>query len=243
MSVFNYIDTFFFISLGITFVLLLLLVLHFKNRLVTLEEKTDTIFEIVNNMVQELNSMKRFHYSAQPPTTVSGSIHTIYDNTGSLNTFAGGKILISDDEDDDSDSESDSDDDDTDDDTADDDSDDGLEVNIINDPCFSQLNVESMDLHDIDAASSSEQEIKMVEINIGEPIVDIDIEKVDHEISTAETEEFAKEDGSLHGDTENKDIHTMTLPELRKLASLRGINHSNKLKKGELIQLLEKESL
>jgi hypothetical protein len=35
----------------------------------------------------------------------------------------------------------------------------------------------------------------------------------------------------------------MTLPELRKMASLRGINHSNKLKKGELIQLLEKESL
>jgi hypothetical protein len=239
MSVFNYIDTFFFISLGITFVLLLLLVLHFKNRLVTLEEKTDTIFEIVNNVVQELNNMKRFHYSAQPHTSIPGPgpIHTIYDNTGALNSFATGKIFISDDEDDDSeDDDEDDEDEDSENDSEDDDLDDGLEVNIIHEAA---LNIESTDLNDIPVLSS-ENEIKMVEINIGEPIVDIDVEKLDNSIPP-ETE--APDDGSVHGDTENKDIHTMTLPELRKLASSRGINHSNKLKKGELIQLLEKESI
>ena len=59
MGLFNFIETFFFISLGITFVLILLLVYHFKQRMSTLEQKGDTMFEIINNMVQELTSVKR----------------------------------------------------------------------------------------------------------------------------------------------------------------------------------------
>jgi hypothetical protein len=58
MGIFNYIDTFFFISLGITFILILLLVFHFKQRIATLENKNDTMFEIINNIVQELSSIK-----------------------------------------------------------------------------------------------------------------------------------------------------------------------------------------
>jgi cell division protein FtsN len=58
MEIFNYIDTFFFISLGITFVLILLLVFHFKQRVSLLEEKTDTMFEIINNVVKEIVSIK-----------------------------------------------------------------------------------------------------------------------------------------------------------------------------------------
>lgn len=237
MSVFNYIDTFFFISLGITFVLLLLLVFHFKSRLVVLEEKTDTIFEIVNNMVQELNNMKRFHYSSHPQACSIETIQTLYDNK-TLNMNTSGKILISDDE---GDYESDDDDDESDSDSSSDrDSEydinenlDGLEVNIINDK--EELIIESTELHDEVVPS----EIKMVEINISEPITDIDIEKVDHDITTS-----IEEDSAQQCEIENKDIHTMTLPELRKLASSRGItNNLSKLKKGELIQILEKESL
>ena len=220
--------------------LLLLLVFHFKSRLVVLEEKTDTIFEIVNNMVQELNNMKRFHYSAQPQTCSPGTIHTIYDNK-TLNVNTSGKILISDDE---GDYESDDDDDESDSDSdssRDRDSEydinenlDGLEVNIINND-KEELIIESTELHDEVVPS----EIKMVEINISEPITDIDIEKVDHDITTS-----IEEDSTQQDDIENKDIHTMTLPELRKLASSRGItNNLSKLKKGELIQILEKESL
>lgn len=59
MGLFNFIETFFFISLGITFVLILLLVYHFKQRMSSLEEKGDTMFEIINNIVEELTSVKR----------------------------------------------------------------------------------------------------------------------------------------------------------------------------------------
>jgi len=58
MGLFNYIDTFFFISLGITFILILLLVFHFKQRILTMEHKTDTMFEIINNIVKELTMVK-----------------------------------------------------------------------------------------------------------------------------------------------------------------------------------------
>jgi len=59
MGFFNLIETFFFLSLGITFVLILLLVYHFKQRLTSLENKCDTVFEIISNMVQELNTLRQ----------------------------------------------------------------------------------------------------------------------------------------------------------------------------------------
>ena len=58
MSVFNFMETFFFISLGITFILILLLVYHFKQRLSTLEQKSDTMFDIINNIVKEMMVIK-----------------------------------------------------------------------------------------------------------------------------------------------------------------------------------------
>jgi len=59
MGLFNFMETFFFISLGITFVLILLLVYHFKQRMTVIEEKNDTMFQIINNVVKEMGSMKQ----------------------------------------------------------------------------------------------------------------------------------------------------------------------------------------
>jgi len=58
MASFQFIDTFFFISLGITFALLLLLVYHFKQRISSIEQKTDTLFEIIQNLTKELGITK-----------------------------------------------------------------------------------------------------------------------------------------------------------------------------------------
>ena len=55
---YNFLETFFFISLGITFILIALLVYHFKHRISTVEQKTDTLFEIMNNIVKELSILK-----------------------------------------------------------------------------------------------------------------------------------------------------------------------------------------
>jgi len=51
-------ESFFILSLGITFVLVLFLVYHFKQRLTILENKCDTTFEIINNVVSELGNIR-----------------------------------------------------------------------------------------------------------------------------------------------------------------------------------------
>ena len=49
-------ETFFFVSLAITFVLILFLVYHFRQKFTSLETKCDTMFEIINNIVTEMNN-------------------------------------------------------------------------------------------------------------------------------------------------------------------------------------------
>lgn len=59
MGFFNILETFFFISLAITFVLIIMLVYHFKARLTNVENKYDTMFGIMHNMVGELKGIKK----------------------------------------------------------------------------------------------------------------------------------------------------------------------------------------
>ena len=58
MGFFNILETFFFISLAITFVLIMMLVYHFKGRITVLEQKSDTMFGIMNNIVKEMRTIK-----------------------------------------------------------------------------------------------------------------------------------------------------------------------------------------
>lgn len=60
MNMFNFMETFFFISLGITFILILLLVYHFKQRILAVEQKGDTLFEIINNLIMETSTLKQY---------------------------------------------------------------------------------------------------------------------------------------------------------------------------------------
>lgn len=76
MGVFNFMETFFFLSLGITFVLILLLVYHFKQRLATVEAKSDTMFDIMNTMVKEMGVIKAMasRSLSMPPPFFQGGI-------------------------------------------------------------------------------------------------------------------------------------------------------------------------
>jgi hypothetical protein len=69
MAFFNWIETLFFVSLGITFILIVLLVNHFKGRLVTLEFKYTTVFDILNKVVSELKLIKSAQVVAQQSRT------------------------------------------------------------------------------------------------------------------------------------------------------------------------------
>ena len=84
MSVFNFLETFFFISLGITFVLILLLVYHFKQRLTSLEQKSDTMFEIMNNIVKELGFLKNVTMTMRPSNLTN--MAPFFDNQNTLSS-------------------------------------------------------------------------------------------------------------------------------------------------------------
>ena len=76
-------ETFFFISLGITFILILLLVYHFKQRLSNLEQKSDTMLDIVNNVVKEMGVIKVL--ASSRPTPQPHPLSAFMDNQRPLN--------------------------------------------------------------------------------------------------------------------------------------------------------------
>jgi hypothetical protein len=54
MTSFTLFETFFFLTLAITFILILLIIYHFKKRLSTLEERSDKLFSIIQCMAEDL---------------------------------------------------------------------------------------------------------------------------------------------------------------------------------------------
>ena len=119
MSAFGFIETSFFISLGISFVLILLLVYHFKQRLSVAEGKLDTMFEIINNLAQELSNVKSVIVHNNRPSTPFPHNMVIRPNVPVDSVIMeGGKVEEGEDN---SESEYDSDDEDSDDEDSDDD--------------------------------------------------------------------------------------------------------------------------
>jgi hypothetical protein len=59
MGFFSIIETFFFISLGITIILVALLVYHFKERLSSVEKNYESLFDIVAGVVKQLSNIQR----------------------------------------------------------------------------------------------------------------------------------------------------------------------------------------
>ena len=60
----------FFISLGITFVLIVFLVYNFRQKFSTLEQKCDTMFEIINGIVKELNNRHTMEAPSIPENVI-----------------------------------------------------------------------------------------------------------------------------------------------------------------------------
>lgn len=142
-SIFQIIETFFFISLGITFILVLLLVFHFKFRLSSLEEKHDKTLEIINNIVGEMQYMKK--NSIEEGKDLKRVSIDVSEINGLNGYIENDKIDISSDEEENDDSDDDTDDgsdygsddgsndgsDDGNDDDSDDGSDDGSNVKVV----------------------------------------------------------------------------------------------------------------
>ena len=67
MKLFNMLESVFFVTLGISCVLLMLLIYHFKQRLTKLEQSSETMFELFNNIVSELSGIKQTVINEQNP--------------------------------------------------------------------------------------------------------------------------------------------------------------------------------
>ena len=250
MGFFNFIETFFFLSLGITFVLILLLVYHFKQRLTTLENKCDTVYEIITNLVKEVSNIRQVQIQHLSNTFSSNNIVPSFHNT-EIN----GKIKVSDEdfeddeeEDDEEDEEEDddsqaSDDDDDDDDDEDDES--PPLLTIEEEPLSnSTIKVINVDIGDVIESDILETEVESENLdgeeNKLEPIEldeeeQIHVEKLD-ESAALENSEPENESKETSRDIYNK----MSVSELKALVITKGLSSDpSKKKKNELLKMLE----
>ena len=233
-------ESFFLLSLGVTFVLLVLLVFHFRNRISSLEQKAETMFSLLNNVVTELNNMR-------------GGVHPPMVHMSEQPIQSKIEVQLSEDEDDsdaetDDDSESGSDDDsgsgsDCDSDAeSDDDSDADAPVKTVNmeiDATFDDIPVETT----IDAEEDAETPYVIEPSIIDAPLPEIELvvnksdknltEHLDETVASASAEEAIKENGVLM-------VDEMTLPELRTYANEKGlVTDASRMKRHTLLKLIQ----
>jgi hypothetical protein len=263
MGIFNYIDTFFFISLGITFILILLLVFHFKQQIVSLEHKNDTMFEIINNIVKEITYVKSAIFS-QPYYHVNDQDEIINLSANEIHSKQNieKKIVVSDDDndseddydgDDDSDIDSDEDEDDghehsdsDDSEHANDDNQDNLpkqdSVKVINIELGDSIdNIEELADNDYDDDHEPDTETNTIEeinTNTIEEKDNIIVEKLDIQDNHLDNNQVNEQGTQI----ENiKEVYRkMTLIQLKALVISKGLtSDSSKMRKPELLKLLE----
>jgi hypothetical protein len=254
MGIYNFIETFFFLSLGITFVLILLLVYHFKQRLTSLEQKSDTMFEIINNIVKEITFMKNMSTmansgytihphpnlgenmeSARLSNNVNHPNHPAFENLGDY--VEDGSEYDEESEDDEQGCEDehseyeDSEDNDEDSEDNDEDSEDEAEVKIINlDMAADNLKLDDInEMDENELLSEDEPHLTNIEFT-EEPIV---VHKVEDHLEIPSVQEPPTEQ-------KTNIYQNMSLPELKTLVITKGLcTDPSKMKKAKLLKLLE----
>jgi len=245
MGFFNFVETFFFISLAITFVLIMMLVYHFKERLSALEKKSNTIVEIINNVVKEMTFMK----CQQVPQVQ----HQMGSTSFSQNPLP--YLQLNENENEDEDDASESDDDDN---SAGYESD-GYEdlgeekeesddricvteeesenIKRIHINLSAPVNEDLEDLEEIQEIESEEIDLedKIDHVEIGEPEDPIVINKID------ESNEPNVEEVKVAADHNDVDFYRkMEIGALRTLVISKGLaSDTKKMKKSDLVRLLE----
>ena len=209
----------FMLSLGVTFILIIVMVYYFKKKVNSIETKCDTMYEIINDIVSELE-----HVKAQP---IMPS-HKLNDVIQQFPLAVGGgaqrkiQVLLSDSEDD-----SDS----------DDDSEDDSVVNNDNDidDSDSDSDSEDSDSEDSDIIKSihteTEDSLKIINIDLDDTPVSIEKQLMEPSIIL----------NDINHSLANIEVYKKyKIPELRQLVIARGLcSDPSKLKKPELLELLQ----
>lgn len=262
MGLFNMLESAFFITLGISCVLLLMLIYHFKQRISKLEQSNETTFEIMKDMVQEVSNLKiglQNHASASHQMTQQRNIDNYEYPSGSFEkvnvaldqddneTYSDVDDLTNDDDEMDEDgSDDETEDEDTDEDTDEDDAsddednDEEEEKNMAeNDIKFVSVDVDADESLNIDDIRDNNEDQEGLDDNLD--LVEIDTSKLEdiqiNKIDSAET----LEEPVVSEPINKKEVYKkMNVPSLKALVIEKGLaSEVSKLKKNELIKLLE----
>jgi hypothetical protein len=184
MGLFSFIETFFFISLAITFILILLLVYHFKQRILSLEEKLETMFDIVNSLVKEVTSMRY-----QPPTFMP-SMSSIYVQPNITQ-----KIIVSDDEDEEEDDDENTSDESLADSDAEEEEDDDEEEEEEENEIRNDENIKTVSMNSITLEEVPTDAFHLEEIDETEMITDLaPLQRMEEEIIVEKTNDVLETD-------------------------------------------------
>jgi hypothetical protein len=243
MGFFNILETFFFISLAITFVLIMMLVYHFKGRICVLEQKCDTMFEIMNNIVKELRTIKMSSTNCVNPAMIVPNNETIMfqqrHNLGELfQQFQQDQFNYDDDDEDEYDDEDDD----------------------VNNNKVKKIIVSDTEYEDEDEDQEHEKQVKIINIEFNEDESNVSNESIDN-LEALEEEHISLEDDEVEAEAEAEaeaedvsaidttvddsleqsiDYKKMDISYLRTMVITRGLaTDTKKMKKSDLIKLLE----
>jgi hypothetical protein len=242
MGLFNFIETFFFISLGITFVLILLLVYHFKQRLSTLEQKCDTMFEIINNLVQEVTIVRSVTNRMIQGMAFSGPMPNITQEQMPIQHIHLAKEVEVEEEENESDDDDEDASDEDDEDESEDDEDEDDEV--ASEVHANEIEDNEKSLFILEKPIEIIETIEIVETIVGENldniVEQIEMTKEDNTGNIDEVIENLEEIIDTNSEPiESTDYKNMNIQTLKTLAVSKGlVTNASKLKKNELLKLL-----
>ena len=250
-------ESMFFILFGITFLFILLLIYHFKNKVSALEKNVDTMFEILNNVVGDLSKIKfagvtsggtNMPIDSSEVNEISTSEPIAHFSTIPIN-HQKEEFEISDEEEDSEDEEEEEEED-----SEEEDSDEGEE----------EEDSEEEEEEDSDEEEEEEEEIKKISVILDEKVDEdaIQVEELEESVTNdveemsvpelKEVEDISVEkletpsNDSMESEkmTNMQQYKKMHIQNLKKLVVSKGLATSDdvsKLKKADLLGILQEE--
>jgi hypothetical protein len=263
MSLIGMFETFFFMSLAITFILIVFLVYHFKHRITSVEHKCDTMFEIINNIVSEMNNGRTECHVNQGGLQMHDTIPerndritiNFSDDDGDGESEDESETNTDSEGESESDNEEDSESNNEDDESENDNEDDENENEEMSESGNSNMrvininNVQDMDTIETNYDNDNDIPIDNVDEINDTDIVPLDSNNLDIHVEKLDINANNLEESSIASSiTESKSINSvykkMTLPLLKAYVIEKGlISDPSKMKKQELINLIETNNI
>ena len=254
-------ESVFILSLGITFVLIMFIVYHFKQRLTILENKCDTMFELINSVVSELGVIRPY------PGVESGQIHSSGVSPAMIKIHhdeeevENNSDIDSDDVDTEnadadasmSEEDTDNDEEDTDNDEEDTDNEEDKEVNETQDGSNIVRIVNLDNLPDLDISDTvnglNPDDNTVDDFNEDTGMQDVVVNNIEIHVEKLSTDDVHLDEVSVASSTTDSKHHLyvykkMTLPVLKAFVIEKGlISDPSKLKKQELLDLIQSSDI